>query len=620
MTRENFDEAGKLLADARGLAPTDPSVTTALKDLETLRAQSIQGRRERYAQQMIAARNAMTMKKYQEALLAFGEALKASPGDSEAVKGQTEAAALLKSQNDRKDREVRYAALLKSASEALKARRFDEASKLAGDAAKVLPDNPEAPALLRQIETGKSSAIAEIQQREKDFTTALQAAKTALAGKKYDAAVKSFSEALRLKPDSKEAQNGLQEAQTTRAELERKKRLEDYKLAMDAASAAVKKQNYQGAINSFTEALRLMPGDKTAQDGLQAAQTALKNTAVDAGKKEAFDKLITQAKQALAQQKPAEAVKHYQEALKLFPTDAAAKTGLAVASKAETNQNKQRQEDYKLAMDAASAAIKKQNYQGAINSFNEALRLMPGDRTAQNGLQAAQAALKNTGADARKKQDLDRHIAQAKQALAQKKPAEAVKHYQEALKLFPGDATATTGLEAASKAAATQNKQRQEDYKLAMDAASAAIKQQNYQGASNAFTEALRLLPGDPKAQAGLQAAQAALKNAAGEARKKEEYKRLMAQGKAALAARQYAVAAKHFADSARLMPTELEARKGLAEAQRLLAYAQFLAEGQRALQGKRFPDAVRAFTEALKRKPGDPDAMAGLQRARNGK
>ena len=132
----------------------------------------------------------------------------------------------------------------------------------------------------------------------------------------------------------------------------------------------------------------------------------------------------------------AEAVKHYEEALRLFATNAEVKAAL---EKAKTDERQQR-EDYKLAMDAAKAAIMKQNYQGAINSFNEALRILPGDKTAQDGLQAAQAA------EMRRKQDFDRHMSQGKAAATAKKFPEAIRHYEEALKVKPNDPEATAAL------------------------------------------------------------------------------------------------------------------------------------------------------------------------------
>ncbi len=113
-----------------------------------------------------------------------------------------------------------------------------------------------------------------------------------------------------------------------------KQRQEDYELAMSAARAALKKNNYTGAINAYKEALRLMPGDKTATTEydsvvrIQKAEQARleKARAAEEAKKPAspppvnpqaeFDKCIKQGTALEKQGKYKEAVAVYQQALK----------------------------------------------------------------------------------------------------------------------------------------------------------------------------------------------------------------------------------------------------------------------------------------------------------------
>jgi tetratricopeptide (TPR) repeat protein len=353
----------------------------------------------------------------------------------------------------------------------------------------------------------------------------------ALDAKKYAQAVDLYKQVRKLAPDNVEALAGLTRAERERdAEADRirrereakarpidpkaKQREEDYKLAMDAARAAVKKNNLPGAINAFKEALRLKPGDPTATEALASAQKLL------------------QAE---------ETKKRAAEEAKKKPTAADPKM-------------KQRQEDYKLAMDAAQAAVKKSNWTGAVNAFKEALRLMPGDKAATDGLASAQ---KLAQAEEMKKRDAaySGWMKQADSALAAKKYADAAKMYDEALKIRPGDAAAIKGKRAAvdaQKKPAPPPANPKAEYDRQMQQGSTLEKQGKYAGAATAYQEALKWVA---KAPAG---------NA-------DAFKAYMGIGRSEQAAKRYA-------------------------------------------------QAVKAYEEALKRMPNDADAKARLQRAKAGK
>ena len=109
---------------------------------------------------------------------------------------------------------------------------------------------------------------------------------------------------------------------------------------------------------------------------------------------------MKQGQTAMAAKKYADAVKAYDEALKVKPGDPAGIKGKQAALDAQKPvkppidpKEKKRQEDYKLAMDAAQAAIKAKNYAGAVNAYNEAVRLVPGDRAATTERASAQRLL-----------------------------------------------------------------------------------------------------------------------------------------------------------------------------------------------------------------------------------
>ena len=115
---------------------------------------------------------------------------------------------------------------------------------------------------------------------------------------------------------------------------------------------------------------------------------------------------MADARKALAAQDYAGAGKLLADAHKLAPDDpgvAKAQDELAKASKDTADKLKKQQADYALAMDAGKAAVRKGNYEGAVNSYTEALRILPGDKDAAAALKAAQQVKATADADAKRK-------------------------------------------------------------------------------------------------------------------------------------------------------------------------------------------------------------------------
>src|SRR5262249_40568734 len=159
----------------------------------------------------------------------------------------------------------------------------------------------------------------------------------------------------------------------------------------------------------------------------------------------AYQKWMKEGDAALSAKKFAEAAKAYDEALKQKPGDPAATKGKKAALdgmkpppkppvKPADPKGKQAKEDYDLAMSAARAAMKNKNYQGAVNAYAEALRKMPGDKTAAAEKAEAEKQLAAVA--------YQNWMKQGDAALAAKKFAEAAKAYDEALKIKPGDPAA----------------------------------------------------------------------------------------------------------------------------------------------------------------------------------
>jgi tetratricopeptide (TPR) repeat protein len=413
-----------------------------------------------------------------------------------------------KTQRDKTEAEAKrkqdaYSAALTQAQKALVEKRYDDAVARYQEADKLFHTDAvinglkqaqeakarsvtQADADKRRIEEAKRAEIenqqlladqkrmmeADQQKKAAAFQDALKAGREAMSLKKYDAAVKSFTEAARLMPKDaptaallRDAQKAQAEAKTVaegdaRKKEEAKKKADDYERLMKQGQTAVAAKRYEDAAKAFGDALRLMPGAaaalKAQRDAVTFMQAADKANAdakarmeAEARKKEdekkrhaEFDRLISQGKSATAAKRHDEAVNAYTDALKIFPNDPGATSLLNDANKAldaskksPTPQPKPQAPPpaYGKAMQNAAAWEKQQKWSEAAAWYKEALRLVPKDTKATTG------------------QDFAQHMDKGQKLSAAKKFADAAKEYEEALKLIPNQADATAALKRAKE-------------------------------------------------------------------------------------------------------------------------------------------------------------------------
>jgi tetratricopeptide (TPR) repeat protein len=148
-----------------------------------------------------------------------------------------------------------------------------------------------------------------------------------------------------------------------------------YADAMDKGIRALNEKRTSDAVQYFQAALREVPNDRTASDGLQQAQNA------DNRNSQEFTRLANDGFKSLKLQRWAEAASSLHKALKVSPEHKDAPT---VAQHAR----------YADAMGRGKLALKSGNRLEAINAFQAALAEFPQDNNARLGLNQAMAMKK----------------------------------------------------------------------------------------------------------------------------------------------------------------------------------------------------------------------------------
>src|SRR5262249_18741092 len=122
----------------------------------------------------------------------------------------------------RKKKQAEFQALVNKGRQALAARRYDEALQAFADADRLLPGDPSLAALKKDAEKGKADTKAaqdaEAKKKEKEKRQRAEdqrlmtAAQTAMAGRRYDEAIKDYTAALKLMPGDAAATKALADA------------------------------------------------------------------------------------------------------------------------------------------------------------------------------------------------------------------------------------------------------------------------------------------------------------------------------------------------------------------------------------------------------------------------
>lgn len=470
LAAKQVDTAVKLFREAKKLAPSNVEVLTGLAKAEQLRDQALaaarkqgdeKAKRDLFQRFLSGGKANLSAKKYEAASLAFGEALKLFPNDKDARDGLAAANSKLvideSSRAEMKNRATKYQDLMSDGRRFLAAKQFDralqafhEASNLARGDKAVEEAVQEALRLKTEAEKIKAEETRKAKANERkaaEIAAALGRFHKALSLGKLDEAATAYRAAAALDarhPEVIKAQAELRKAQDAaeaarNAAMQSEQQKQEFAKFMAQAKTALQANRFDEAAKAVGSALALAPNDKDAR-ALQAQINQEKaNAALMAQKRQQFTQLMQHGRAAMAAKEFADAVKAFESAKALFPTDATVVKALADATKA-LNASKApakpmgKPTQYTRQMDQGAALEKAGQYDRALAAYKAALQLAPND------------------ADADKKVDFCQFMADGGQAMKARKFADARAAFENALKLFPSDTNAKSALQRAKAA------------------------------------------------------------------------------------------------------------------------------------------------------------------------
>ena len=609
------------------------------------------------------ARTAMKQRKFAEAKQQFQVASQTLQTD-EAVNGLKQAdnelataqAAMVAEEQTKiaeKKKADQLLGLIADARKSAEAKQFDKALQLLKSATTLDPTSVEAQSEIIKIRQAREDHLAFLRKQKDDvekqtaFQKLLDAGKSNIAAKQYDAAIVSLNDALKMKPGDPTTLAALKDAQAkqnamlgdAQAIAEAKKKRDAFEGHMQRGRTAMNLKNWDAALEAFKAAQSTLPGDTASAQFIKEAEKAkadADSTNAARLKTAALAQAIDRARSAIKLNKFDDATTAIADASKIDPANAEVKKVQQELSDARnafaaTQKMAALQKAFDASVADIRAAVAAKKFDDADKALAQAKQLMPSDPAIAKLQQEisegrrTQAANMNSALEQAK---FEQAVNAGRMALNAKKYAEAVQQFTVALKVKPDRMVDGLLTQARSGMAAEElQAKRLMAYNDAIKAAETALASGKYDDALKSANQALQMAPNDPTASQLVKRIDKAKTDAAStmaEAERRKNYDAAMTRGRQAMQQKQFALAATAFTEALKFAPNDSVATRALAEARdalnppkkempktdpNLAAYNQSILAARAAFAGKRYEEAIRFATEALKYKANDGEA-----------
>lgn len=550
-----------------------------------------------YQDKITQADNLYMGQQYEAAKSAYREAQKIKPGES--YPGSMIARieeALLKQQSQRQQ----YNKLVQQG----------DMEKASGNRAGAITKYKQASAMFPEEEYPKDmiAAIEQQQQKEveaeKAFNDALSAGDQAFQQKKYQDAAAQYTMALALQPDNTYARDKVAEVNGLIAENEAKEKAWD--AIINDARNLYNKKEYAEALGKYRTAAQMRPQEQEPVEKIKELETVLAEMAKT---KKEYDKIIAKADKSFRTGDFTQALAEYNQALKLLPNEKHPSDQIININNKLQNEAAAREAQYNQLVSQAEEKAQQEQYGDAIALYSEAGKLIPDNNTAQNRIAELEKSMEAAG---QRDEAFNKIIARADTHMTHDELREALDDYNEALKIKPGDTYAINKRDEIQIMLVNREKEKQEQFEALIKQGELSMQNADYPKAMQAYSDAATIFPDDENVKSKI----AEIKSLSSEADAKEaEYLKAISKADKLLKNNELNQALKAFQAAGDLKPSEAYPKMKVLEINNLMAEQQRINNQYNALIKKAdqfyaslaFDEAAEKYREAQDIKPEEP-------------
>ncbi len=620
---EQYDLALALKSDATVKAKRD----AAQKELDNLAAQ--QQKEQEYQIKMGEAKTAFDAKDYQKAIDLYTQASKIKTNEQEP---KDQIAKIQKILADQKAKKDQFNQLVADGDNAMTAENFDVAINKYTEALGLFNDDAVKTKLdnAKKAKTDKENEAKAEAEKKAKFDALVQSADDLFKAEDFNKAKEKYLEAQSYYPNDNHVKSQLVEVEKKIAEQkakeeEAKKKEEEYQALMTSAKTAFDAKDYQKALDLYTQASNKKT---TANEPKEMIKQINQLLADQAAKEQEFKQLVKEGDVAKQSELYDDAIMKYNKALDIKKdADVEAKKAEVEKLKQEKidaeNKAKELEANYKSAVDAADKAYDNEDWQTALQKYNEALELKPGKshptkRIDDINKKIAEQKAKEEEAKAKQKK-YDDLIAEADNLFTADKLNEAKAKYIEASKVFPSENKPKDKISEINNLLTQREEQAKKDaeYNAAMTKAKAFFDNEKYQEALTEYNKALGVYPEKQEPQDQINKINTILANQKSAQQREKDYQAKMKEGNELLSNNNYMAALSAFNEALSLKEGDAAAQAKIDEVNAKIKAEQEAAElkkqidelikkGNAAFDVKDYQKAKANYQKAIDLKNGD--------------
>lgn len=639
MTTNKYDVAISQYELALQTKPGDPTAQSKLDDAKKKKAEAEEGaaKQKEFAQKMEQAKAAYTAKKLEEALALYKEASALMPNEALPKERIAAIEAELKAQ---KDKEANYQKYMNEGQTAMDANLYADAITKYTAALTEKPGDPAAQAKLDEAKKKKleqEQADLKAKEQQAKYDALIKEADNAFNAKNYDLAKTKYNEALTVKPADPHATAKLKEIeeillkQKQEADAAQKKE-EEYKKLMAEGETQFNQKNWESAKQKYTAALEIKPNDPAALAKIDLINKEIAKQQEQDKLNADYNQKMSEAKALYDQKKYSEAKAKYQEASNIKPQEQEPKAKIAEIEKLIQDQELlvQKEKDYQNFMTEGDQLKNIKDYTAAIDRYNKALAIKPGDQTATQKIAEINKLIEEEKKKAEQEKLYADYMAKADQAFNAKDYTNAKLNYQKAFEIKQDPAITARLKEIDDLIAKTQNEQQtQAKYDGLMKEADALYKAGDYEKALAKYEEASLTKPNEAAPKEKISELKQKIQSQQEQAEKDKKFADYVAKGDAAMNSKDYQTALANYQEAIKIKPDPAITQK-IGQLNTLISqqsqqeaneqkYKTKIAEADAAFNDKNWDLARALYQEALTIKPNDSYAtqrIADIEKA----
>jgi len=409
---------------------------------------------------------------------------------------------LAEAENKGKEQEAKYNKLISEADDFFKDEdyesalsKYEEALGVPGKATEEHPNNR----ILEIEELLQEQAEKELaeQQANQEYQNLIDAADNLASNEDYDGAISKYNEALALKP---EEQYPKDQIEAMKAAKDKAAKQEEYTALIEKADGFFDQNSLKAARDFYQQANDLLPSEQYPKDQLAAIEDKLKEQEEQNEKKRKYDEAIAKADEFYDAESYEQAIEKYEEAITYESAATYPKERIEMAKNALAEQNaaKEKQEQFDALVEEADKLVVAEDYEEAIKKYDEALALIK-DTDVETKKEEATSLLEEKLANQEQEQQIEELLTSANTKMSDEDYESALNDYNEVLTLDQNNTFAIEGKAAAEKAIARNKElaEKKEQFDQLVAEADEAFDQENWEQAKSSYEAAKEIFEDD---------------------------------------------------------------------------------------------------------------------------